>query len=92
IRASPATLAKGCSPGSPAHFDTALVIEDPIQYQPSSGVQGLRVTQIRVIFMLPPQYGRYAHPLAYIEWFTGLNQPDKMSGFCTIHRSSRAQR
>jgi hypothetical protein len=42
--------------------------------------------------MLPPQYGRYAHPLAYIEWFTGLNQPDKTSGFCTIHRSSRAQR
>ncbi|KAJ7662855.1 hypothetical protein B0H17DRAFT_1185009 [Mycena rosella] len=86
------TLARGRSPGVPAHFDTALVIEDPDQYRKSSGVQGLRVAQIRAIFMLPPQYGSYPHPLAYIEWFTPFNRPEKTSGMCIVHRSSRAQR
>ncbi|KAJ6548353.1 hypothetical protein B0H19DRAFT_1298935 [Mycena capillaripes] len=89
IRATPATRAKGRAPGSPEHFDTALFVEDPGHYSPSSG---LRVAQIRAIFMLPPQYGKYPHPLAYIEWFTGFNQPDKTTGLYTIHRSSRAQR
>ncbi|KAJ7710899.1 hypothetical protein B0H17DRAFT_914990 [Mycena rosella] len=92
IRATPATLARARSPGVPAHFDTALVIEDPDQYRKSSGVQGLRVAQIRAIFMLPPQYGSYPHPLAYIEWFTPFNRPEKTGGMCIVHRSSRAQR
>ncbi|KAJ6562801.1 hypothetical protein DFH09DRAFT_920645 [Mycena vulgaris] len=92
IRATPATLPKGRTPGIPAHFDTALVVEDPDQYRASSGIQGLRVAQIRAIFMLPPQYGSYPHPLAYIEWFTPFNQPDRASGMYIIHRSSRAHR
>ncbi|KAJ7206698.1 hypothetical protein C8J57DRAFT_1441201 [Mycena rebaudengoi] len=78
IRAVPVTLGKSRSVGSPAHFDTALVVEDPDQYHPSSGIKGLRVAQ--------------SHPLAYIEWFTGFNRPDKTTGLYTIHRSSRAQR
>ncbi|KAJ7779638.1 Zn-finger domain-containing protein [Mycena metata] len=40
IRTTPAIRAKGCSPGSPAHFDTALIIEDPSSYRPSAGVEG----------------------------------------------------
>ncbi|KAJ7661006.1 hypothetical protein B0H17DRAFT_912671, partial [Mycena rosella] len=32
------------------------------------------------------------HPLAYIEWFTPFNRPEKTSGMCVVHRSSRAQR
>ncbi|KAJ6553375.1 hypothetical protein B0H19DRAFT_949761 [Mycena capillaripes] len=92
VRASPAILPKGRSLGSPAHFDTAVIVEDPEHYTPSAGVQGLRVAQVRAIFTLPPQYGKYSHPLAYIEWFTGFNQPEKTSGLYTIHRSSRAQR
>ncbi|KAJ7184817.1 Zn-finger domain-containing protein [Mycena filopes] len=92
LRATPAIRAKGRSPGSPAHFDTALVVEDPSTYSPSAGLKGLRVAQIRAIFTLPPQYGTYPHPLAYIEWFTGFNRPDNVTGLFTIHRSSRAQR
>ncbi|KAJ7182097.1 hypothetical protein C8R46DRAFT_985219 [Mycena filopes] len=92
LRATPAIRPKGRSLGSPGHFDTALVIEDPSTYRSSAGVEGLRVAQIRAIFTLPPQYGAYAHPLAYIEWFTAFNRPDKVSGLFTIHRSSRAQR
>ncbi|KAJ7788980.1 hypothetical protein B0H14DRAFT_3575250 [Mycena olivaceomarginata] len=49
------------SAGSPAIFDTALVIEDPT----------------------------FPHPLAYIEWFTPLNNPDPISGMYTTHRSTR---
>ncbi|KAJ7855999.1 Zn-finger domain-containing protein [Mycena leptocephala] len=92
IRAVPAVPPKSRSPGSPANFDTALVIEDPAQYVPSSGIQGLRPAQIRIIFRLPPQFGTFPHPLAYIEWFTPLNRPDAASGMFTTHRSTRQHR
>ncbi|KAJ7930179.1 hypothetical protein B0H13DRAFT_2309873 [Mycena leptocephala] len=85
----PAVPPKSRSSGSPAIFDTALVIEDPSQYVPSSGIAGLRPAQIRGIFKLPPQFGTYVHPLAYIEWFTPLNKPDPISGMFTTHRSTR---
>ncbi|KAJ7666569.1 hypothetical protein DFH06DRAFT_984376 [Mycena polygramma] len=92
IRAVAAVAPKGRRLGSPAVFDTALVIEDPSQYTPSSGIAGLRPAQIRLIFALPPQFGTYPHPLAYIEWFTPLNRPDPTSGMFTTHRSTRALR
>ncbi|KAK7018916.1 hypothetical protein R3P38DRAFT_2714788 [Favolaschia claudopus] len=91
IRALPAVPPKARSSGSPAIFDTALVIEDPTQYVPSSGLTGLRPAQVRVIFKLPPQFGTYPHPLAYIEWFTPLNNPDPVTGMYTTHRSTRSR-
>ncbi|KAJ6577620.1 hypothetical protein B0H19DRAFT_1207980 [Mycena capillaripes] len=78
--------------GSPAVFDTALIIEDPSQYVPSSGIAGLRPAQIRVIFKLPPQFGTYTHLLTYIKWFTPLNRPDPTTGMFTTHCSTRAHR
>ncbi|KAJ7844284.1 hypothetical protein B0H13DRAFT_2411826 [Mycena leptocephala] len=87
IRAVAAIPPKSRHAGSPAVFDTALVIEDPSQYIPSSGIAGLRPVQVRVIFKLPPQFGSYLHPLAYIEWFTPLNRPDPTSAMFTTHRS-----
>ncbi|KAJ6537137.1 hypothetical protein B0H19DRAFT_1213719 [Mycena capillaripes] len=89
IRAVPAVPSKGRAAGSPAIFDTALIIEDPSLYVPSSGLVGLRPAQIRVIFKLPPQFGSYTHPLAYIEWFTPLNGPEPVSGMFTTRRSTR---
>ncbi|KAJ7909920.1 hypothetical protein B0H13DRAFT_2233000 [Mycena leptocephala] len=85
IRAVAAIPPKSRHAGSPAVFDTALVIEDPSQYS-------LRPAQVRVIFKLPPQFGTYPHPLAYIEWFTPLNRPDPTSGMFTTHRSTRSHR
>ncbi|KAJ7833857.1 hypothetical protein B0H14DRAFT_3871531 [Mycena olivaceomarginata] len=82
IRAIPSIPAKNRSAAKPAVFDTALVIEDPSHYS-------LHPAQIRVIFKLPPQFGTYSHPLAYIEWFTPLNKPDPVSGMFTTHRSTR---
>ncbi|KAJ6450933.1 hypothetical protein C8R45DRAFT_1113856 [Mycena sanguinolenta] len=89
IRAIAAVPAKGRKPGSPAIFDTMLVIEDPFKYVPSSGITGLRPAQIRVIFKLPHQFGTYPHPLAYIEWFTPLNRADPTTDMFTTHRSTR---
>ncbi|KAJ7161649.1 hypothetical protein C8R46DRAFT_858893, partial [Mycena filopes] len=87
IRAVAPVLPKGRPTGIPAIFDTALV--------PSRGpvpVLCLRPAQIRVIFKLPPQFGQYPHPLAYIEWFTPLNRPDPTTGMFTTHRSTRLHR
>ena len=53
---------------------------------------GLRVAQLRVIFELPPQFGSYPHPLAYLEWFTSLGNPDPLTGMHTVTRSTRQSR
>ena len=50
---------------------------------------GLRVAQIRLIFNLPPQFGSYHHPLAYIEWFTQLGNMDPVTGLHSVSRSTR---
>ncbi|KAJ7175677.1 hypothetical protein C8R46DRAFT_1160853 [Mycena filopes] len=92
IRAIPSVPARGRRLGSPAFFDTTLVMETPQEYIQSSGVQGLRPAQIRAIFNLPPQFGTFPHPLAYVEWFTPLNGPDTVSGMYTTHRSTRLHR
>ncbi|KAJ7177335.1 hypothetical protein C8R43DRAFT_1084604 [Mycena crocata] len=92
IRAIPAVPPKNRSRGSPAFFDTALAVADPTQYVPSSGIEGLRPVQVRAIFRLPPQFGNFMHPLAYVEWFTPLNRPDLTSGMYTTSRSTRQQR
>ncbi|KAJ7055348.1 hypothetical protein C8F01DRAFT_1373875 [Mycena amicta] len=89
IRALPAIPAVDRKPASPAIFDTALVIADPREYRPSSGVAGLQPARIRLIFRLPPHLGRYPHPLAFIEWFTPLNGPDPVSGMYTTRLSTR---
>ena len=50
---------------------------------------GLRVAQIRFIFNLPPQFGSFYHPLAYIEWFTRLENLDPTTGLHSVTRSMR---
>ncbi|KAF9562395.1 hypothetical protein CPC08DRAFT_591998, partial [Agrocybe pediades] len=92
IRASPPKAASGRKASAPGLFDTALLIENPSTYCPSSSFQGLRAAQIRVIFKLPPQFGFYAHPLAYIEWFTPLGVPDRVTGLHSVTRSTRSLR
>ena len=45
---------------------------------------GLRVAQVRLLFDLPPQFGHYPHPLAYIEWFTRLGALDPNTGLHSV--------
>lgn len=53
---------------------------------------GLRVAQIQLIFNLPPQFGFFRHPLAYIEWFMPLGSMDHNTGLYSITRSTRQAR
>ncbi|KAJ7063849.1 hypothetical protein C8F01DRAFT_1274678 [Mycena amicta] len=86
---APAVAAHGRKRAVPAHFDTALFIEDPATYRPSAGVEGLRIGQVRCIFLLPAHYGAYQHPLAYIEWFTRFTRVDPVTGMYIVQRSSK---
>lgn len=49
----------------------------------------LSVAQVRVIFQLPPEYGRFDTPLAYVEWYTPLQLYNPSLGMYQISRSFR---
>ncbi|KAI0276872.1 hypothetical protein BGY98DRAFT_888909, partial [Russula aff. rugulosa BPL654] len=76
-------------PDTPAHFDTALIVQDNILHREMGGLHGLRAAQIHVIFTLPPQYGTFSHPLAYIEWFRPFTTIDENIGMYKVVRSTR---
>lgn len=94
VRATPPRQSAGRRPATIGHFDTALIAENPGTYRlgATSTLDGLRVGQIRVIFSLPPQFGRYPHPLAYVEWFTPLQTQNSITGMYSITRSTRLGR
>lgn len=50
---------------------------------------GLRIAQIRVLFKLPSQYGKFPHPLAYVEWFRPFTTRDEATGLYKVARSTR---
>ncbi|KIJ59548.1 hypothetical protein HYDPIDRAFT_177794 [Hydnomerulius pinastri MD-312] len=93
IRATPAVKVPASSrrPGAPAHFDMALVLETPEERKDGT-LNGLRVAQVRVIFTLPRQFGRYSRSLAYVEWFTPLKGLDPVVGMHQLSRSTRQRR
>ncbi|KAF4584008.1 hypothetical protein EYR40_002506 [Pleurotus pulmonarius] len=81
IRATCALPRNGRKKATPAHFDTALVVEDLGSYKAKGGIiDQVRVAQIRAIFALPPQFGSHPTPLAYVEWFTPLHRFDPTTG------------
>jgi hypothetical protein len=93
IRASPPKERSGRRSASAGLFDPAFIVEKPETHRLGSAtLEGLRVGQVRVIFQLPPQFGRYPHPLAYVEWFTALRTKDKVTGMYSITRSTRLGR
>ncbi|KAG2112395.1 uncharacterized protein F5147DRAFT_744599 [Suillus discolor] len=63
-------------PAAPAHFDVAFTLA------------GLQVAQIHVIFKLPSYYGNFTHPLAYIEWFCPLYDPESTMNLYWLARST----
>ncbi|KAF9496260.1 hypothetical protein BDN71DRAFT_1505955 [Pleurotus eryngii] len=82
---------EGCKKPMPAHFDTALVIEDLGVYKAKECLmEQVRVAQIRVIFLLPPQFSSHPTPLAYVEWFTLLRHFDTTTGMYIIQQSTHA--
>jgi hypothetical protein len=54
-------------------------------------VLGVQVAQVRIIFTLLHQFqvGMYSQALAYVEWFTPLQEPELSSGLCQVSRLTR---
>ncbi|PBK83210.1 hypothetical protein ARMGADRAFT_892386, partial [Armillaria gallica] len=52
---------------------------------------GLHVGHVHTIFELPKHYPLccFPHPLVYVEWFTPLCNPDPITGFYHISKSTR---
>jgi len=48
---------------------------------------GLDVVQVRVIFKLPPEFGYYEEPLAYVEYFTGRRIFSDTMGMWKVRRA-----
>ncbi|KAG1906491.1 uncharacterized protein F5891DRAFT_941482 [Suillus fuscotomentosus] len=92
IRAHPAIPnSNRRKPPSPAHFDVAFIVEDRQLWESSTGFDGLRLAQIHAIFKLPSQYGEFPHPLAYIEWFRPLCEPEAATRLYRVAQSTRNQ-
>ncbi|KII91968.1 hypothetical protein PLICRDRAFT_104706 [Plicaturopsis crispa FD-325 SS-3] len=89
LRAFPSQKSKNPRlPPTPAHFDTALVIEDPEKYRRDGGLNGLRVAEIRVIFTLPAHLGHITEPLLYVHWFRPLTTIDARTGMYSLCRAT----
>ncbi|KAF9071488.1 hypothetical protein BDP27DRAFT_1361831 [Rhodocollybia butyracea] len=77
---------------SPAQFDTVLARKVLPGSRKESldvlGPNGLHVAQVHAIFNLPEELGTFAHPLAYVEWFTPLQKFDKDTLMYQVERSS----
>ena len=57
-----------------------------------SFLTGLRVAEIRVIFKLPTQFGKFSQPLAYVHWFKPFRAWDTQLGMFKLSRSTRQHR
>ncbi|KIJ24453.1 hypothetical protein M422DRAFT_274764 [Sphaerobolus stellatus SS14] len=85
IRATPARPAP--RPGrcpTPPYFDTALVDHKGLAV---TGIEGVEVVQVHIIFKLPPEFGPYPHPLVYVEYFTGCRILAETYGMWVVHRA-----
>ncbi|KAI5827823.1 hypothetical protein K523DRAFT_278136 [Schizophyllum commune Tattone D] len=52
-------------------------------------LEGLRPARVRLIFDLPPEVGKYPHPLAFVDWYTPLNTRNEDLGMFKIKRATR---
>ncbi|KAJ6617710.1 hypothetical protein B0H10DRAFT_1797026 [Mycena sp. CBHHK59/15] len=78
----------------PAHLDFALIrTGEANTLTAGTTVEGLRVAQVKALFKLPDHYPVKASttPLAYIEWFTPLRNPDPLDGYYHLSRSTCQQ-
>ncbi|KAG1791700.1 uncharacterized protein HD556DRAFT_1309765 [Suillus plorans] len=93
VRAHPAIPNHDCcKPPSPAHFDVAFVVEDHQLWESGTGLDGLRLAQIRAIFKLPSHYSKFPHSLAYVEWFRPLRDLELVTNLYRLARLTRNQR
>ncbi|KAJ6549166.1 hypothetical protein B0H10DRAFT_1630586, partial [Mycena sp. CBHHK59/15] len=68
---------------------------EPNSTTDGTGLEGLRVAQVRVLFKFPAYYPapfNTAKPLAYVEWFTPFSRPEAGSDLFVVRHSTRQQR
>ncbi|EIW76735.1 hypothetical protein CONPUDRAFT_19529, partial [Coniophora puteana RWD-64-598 SS2] len=56
-----------------APWDNVLVVVDSVAYQELGGFAGLCITELHIIFNLPPHHGNIREPLVYVHWYYKLN-------------------
>ncbi|TCD60331.1 hypothetical protein EIP91_010340 [Steccherinum ochraceum] len=96
IRTTPAVAARPGRRAVPAHLDTVLVRSlEGNHVTENTGLEGLRVAQVKVIFNLPSRLQDSSRilrsnpaPLAYIEWFRPFSRKD-VYGLYKLKRSTR---
>ncbi|KAI6126588.1 hypothetical protein F5141DRAFT_1186020 [Pisolithus sp. B1] len=76
IHASPKVGACGHKVQIPTRFDTVFML-------------GGEHPRMEIIFNLPDYLRSFPHPLAYVKWFTALQQHDPVSSLYIITRSTR---
>ncbi|KAK0220035.1 hypothetical protein IW262DRAFT_1272325 [Armillaria fumosa] len=56
----------------------------------STRFSGLCIGRVHVIFELPKHYPiiNVWHPLVYVKWFTPFHDPDPITGFYHVSRST----
>ncbi|KAJ6595365.1 hypothetical protein B0H10DRAFT_2197355 [Mycena sp. CBHHK59/15] len=80
---------KSVRQAKPGQFDTILARVHP-RADGMSLTDSLRVARVRVIFRLPDDFGIYADPLAYVDWFQPLQSPVANVGMHQVLLSSRS--
>ncbi|KAI6100928.1 hypothetical protein EDD16DRAFT_1495872, partial [Pisolithus croceorrhizus] len=88
IHASPKAGACGQKVQTPARFDMVFVQHGEQSHTETFVANSVQVAQVQVIFNLPHHLGSYPHPLAYVEWFTALQQHNPVSGLYIITHST----
>ncbi|KAI6011853.1 hypothetical protein BKA83DRAFT_4466641 [Pisolithus microcarpus] len=87
IHVSPQITARGRKAETPARFDTVFMMDEerPRTDCPIINcIYLLTPSVVQVIFKLPKHLGTSPHPLAYVEWFTTLQQQDPVSGLYIV--------
>ncbi|KAI5989448.1 hypothetical protein EDC04DRAFT_2873164 [Pisolithus marmoratus] len=94
VQATPRINAHGHKPEIPAHFDTVFVSEaghectKDVVKPNMTGIPGVWVAQLCIVFKLPEYLGNHPHLLIFVEWFTTLHRCDPVSGLYIINHST----
>ncbi|KAF7372728.1 CxC2 domain-containing protein [Mycena sanguinolenta] len=92
VKAAPQRMTpKGVKHAKAGQFDTVLVRTNPRQPN-DSPTAGLGVARVRVIFRIPPDFGGYHEPVAYVDWFKPLQRPVVDLGMHQVSLSSQNHR
>ncbi|KAI6096530.1 hypothetical protein EDD16DRAFT_1773567 [Pisolithus croceorrhizus] len=89
IHASPKVGAHGQKVQTPARVNTMFMQCGEQPHMKTFMANNVQIAQVWVIFNIPHHLGSYPHPLAYVKWFTALQQHNPVSGLFIITHSTQ---